>query len=373
MLFQNQRQGSGLTKLVVFLIALLSSVVVQAGNDHAATLQQFDYQAAPIFGFDNIHVYSSDGQSWDTFAGAPVKFAALLNAKVNSQHYIVEWKLFLGYCADNGACLNPQHPILAQEVVAADKVNKWRQITLDMNSVPQQTNPGSFADTVLDLCNEELQPVSGANQNHSFNIGFQTTMGLDTHEPGYISKPDVDFVAHDLIPVRVNCHAYQIDSSELDVPDQTVEPEQVELFLSTFANEYTYPEDKKQCKKGRVLVRVTTDQPGPVDVRLWTLGVDGPDSEFVQAWSSHVGSGEYQAEYVKWVTVSDDAELQAMAEVLNNGQGFGGLQSEWKYLPLECRVDTPDLTTRPDERPTREDVLTASGVDANRGFGSKSR
>ena len=84
------------------------------------------------------------------------------------------------------------------------------------------------------------------------------------------------------------------------------------------------------------------------------MGVDQAGSHLLTGWSSHVGSGTYQAELTKWVSVSSDSQLSAMAEVLNDANGYGGMTSDWKYLDLDCRFGPGDKAPNPTGQPDRE-------------------
>lgn len=89
-------------------------------------------------------------------------------------------------------------------------------------------------------------------------------------------------------------------------------------------------------------VRVTTDREGPVALRLWTDTAGDIDDEYILTWSAEVGSGVYQAEVERWVSVSRTSLLQAMAEVVNPGSA--GPSTPWKQLSLECVTGSNRLT-----------------------------
>ena len=128
------------------------------------------------------------------------------------------------------------------------------------------------------------------------------------------------------------------------------------LFLSTFSNEYTQPDPDTMCKKGRILVRVRTNQAGPVAMRLKKDGDVPADEEFIETWSSHVGSGVYEAEVIKWVSVMQTSDLEAFVEV---NSGYGWLPDGWENIRLECITDTPDFAPNPspDDNPGRDPNL----------------
>jgi hypothetical protein len=86
---------------------------------------------------------------------------------------------------------------------------------------------------------------------------------------------------------------------------------------------------------------VTTEWAGPVAFDLWT-DLDGfIERESIQTWSSDVGSGVYEAEVQRWVSVSETTGLSAMAVV-----DYTGLNTGWESLTLQCETGADDLVGR---------------------------
>jgi hypothetical protein len=81
-------------------------------------------------------------------------------------------------------------------------------------------------------------------------------------------------------------------------------------------------------------VRIGTSKPGGVKFKLWTkVGSEPMQSQFVEAWSSFVSAGKYEAVFTKPISVSKSTSVQAMAEDKTNpiGQSTG-----WKQVSLDC-------------------------------------
>ncbi len=342
-----------LATLALLLIGQSSLATTKGGN-----LDYWSFSVSPVAGSNTINVYSSDGAQWDTLSGPPIKFSNSIIAKMKWRDRITGWALYLGYCEGN-TCLNFPKISGANPYVA--ELGLWEQVTLPMASIPTGLTYTNVGNAILSACNQGLTPSVGALDDQTFNMGIQITAGLETeaHQvfpdppaggaggPGYDSMEAVHYAKHDLLPLSINCHGYDFQSSEFDVEDQIVTSEEVELFLSTFSHAHTQPNAHTTCQKGRALVRVTTDVEGPVDVRLWTLGVNEASSHLLSGWASHVGSGVYQADITKWVTVNSSSTLMAMAEVLNNANGFGGHSTQWKNLDLNCSSGPGDKAIEP--------------------------
>ena len=91
-------------------------------------------------------------------------------------------------------------------------------------------------------------------------------------------------------------------------------------------------------------------------MRLKKDGDVPADEEFIETWSSHVGSGVYEAEVIRCVSVSETSDLDAFVEV---NSGVGWLPEGWESIRLECITDTPDFATNPspDDNPGRDPTV----------------
>lgn len=319
-----------------------------------AKINSMSYTASAINGHDVIHVYSSDGQDWDTISGPPLKFTANMDVDTQWPGYVDSYGVFLGQCVDT-ACA--QNPLLRSMINIYERdFQLSRNVEILMDQIPVSSDQGiaiiPLGDQILNTCNEHQQP-GGPTALYTYDQPIWTSFSVNTRKAiqmpsnpygkGTDSAPWPDFnggdeTRQDTFVAQVECHPYADDFD--DDPNQDFDVEDVELFLSTFSNEVTHPDPDTECRKGRILVRVTTNQAGPVSLRLWTAGVGPLQDEYIQAWSSHVGSGVYQAEVIRWVSVSETSLLESMVEV---DFGFVGLQDGWDDLVLECITDTPDF------------------------------
>ena len=328
----------------------LSAMSSAALAEEDAEIKSIDYTAHIASGFNEVNVYSSDGTEWDMLSGPPIKLNIHAEIETKWPGYVDSWGLFLGACIETNCGSNPN--LHGHTDFNMRDLNKIMVIEIPMDWIPV-SNEGvasiPIGDEILEACND-LSPTA-PTQNHSFTRYLPTTLSANTRKqhwkldqsgsPGFVQTPmdygggDVSQTANTVI--EVNCHAYEEDLG--DVPNDGLQIQDVEMFLSTFSNAFTYPEPDLECQKGRILVRVTTNQAGPVELRLWTQ-TDGPEEfEYIQAWSSHVGSGLYQAEIIRWVETDESVELQAMVETVN---GSAGWTSGWDFLTMHCFHDTGD-------------------------------
>jgi hypothetical protein len=247
-----------------------------------------------------------------------------------------------------------------------------RTFELAMEDIPISDGAGiatvPLGDEILQTCNDNLS-VNGATLLHTFNRAVTTSFSVDTDKRvGGPNPAEVvddhhrsfhigDETRQDSFQVRVRCNPFQ---DNFDVDDDVVGVEDLELFLATFSNAVTHPNAFKTCRQGRVLVRATTDQEGPVALRLFTDVNGVVEEEFILMWSSDVGSGVYEAEVERWVSVSESSLLQAMAQ--DEIGGMVGMSSGWRQLQLACDTGTDDFT---DDNPSPEQPSKGGGLISN--------
>ena len=358
-------------KALIPLTAIVLGTVAGTAAAEEAGIKSITYSTAAVPGFNEINVYSSDGVQWDTFYGPPLKFTAIGAVDTRFPGYVQDMGIFLGYCFNTG-CANYPLLFLRQRLQERDMLLN-RQITAYVEDIPISDDNGiavnPLGDQILSLCNETMGP-SGPVNDHSFGLGVWTSMSVNTRKATQIPHnkfgtgehdhepfPDYDggdATEQDTFVATVNCHAYDDDLD--DVPNQDFYVEDVQLFLSTFSNEYTQPDPDTQCKKGRILVRVRTNQAGPVAMKLKKDGDVPADEEYIETWSSHIGSDVYEAEVIRWVSVVETSDLEAFVEV---NSGYGWLPDGWESKRLECITDTPDFAPNPspDDNPGRDPNL----------------
>jgi hypothetical protein len=234
------------------------------------------------------------------------------------------------------------------------------RVDADLVALGQTTNfTAAERQQVLDLCNTRLGNGAGIHETHNlFYVAPMQLVGFFTSSvpagqadvgtiPGHIGNGSA------LVPVACKGVIQRPDDVAAEQPKE-LKVGGIELFQSTYVGDgnSTSPNAATVCKKGRLLVRLTTNKAGPVQFKLWTKVGDAPMTDkVIDAWASHSGPGQYQAEYDEWVAVTKTTYVQAMAEDRTNqfGQSTG-----WKDITLTCSdvggggfADVPD-TSNPD-------------------------
>jgi hypothetical protein len=357
--------GAGEQLMVKKSTLALSGVVlgamagaVTAAED--ARINSMSYSTQAVYGFDVVNVYSSDGEKWDTLLGPPLKFGALMDVDTRWPGYVTSMGVLNGFCVDAGCA---QNPVIYSEHHINERDLHWgRVLQIDMDDIPITTDSGiatiPLGNEILQACNNHLSS-NGASSLHTFYRNVTTSFSVNTRRsiwpwptesfggdpsevPDGASSDDYydegDETRQAEFQVQVRCNPYILDAYFVPIPAVN----DIEVFLATFSHAITRPDPLRECQQGRVLVRITTEDEGPVAFRLWTDANGLIKDELIETWSAEVGSGVYQAEVERWVSVSETGYLQAMAQVENGG--VSGMSSGWKYMPLECVIGSNELT-----------------------------
>lgn len=317
---------------------IASPILLNANAD----IDHIDYSVQSMPAGNSIDIASSDGVHWDTVISKPLKLSAQMELETGLHGIIYGYGVFFGEC--NGASCSAQ-PLLYEENVLQNDYVANRTIDIPATDVAQLLNEISFGATTYaqelqQHCTNQME--GGGDEVVTLGKVFPTTFTADTgvglgESNGDDGFPGGDANAQDLFGIAVNCLPYK---PGFKAPTPTVSIETVNLYLSTFSHAVTTPSKGKVCKKGRILARIRTDGPGPVEARLRTE-IDGvAETEVIETGASAIGSGVYEAEIVRWVTTDRTVTLDARIEAEN---GNFDIYDGWKSLKLECVVDTPDF------------------------------
>ncbi|WP_156795880.1 hypothetical protein [Bradyrhizobium icense] len=136
------------------------------------------------------------------------------------------------------------------------------------------------------------------------------------------------------VVVPVECEGKHGKADDVVAKEPNFSVKDIHLRFMTSAGHVTSPNAGAKCQMTHARVRVGTSKPGGVKFKLWTkVGNEPMQSQFVEAWSSFVSPGKYEAVFTKKISVSKTTSVQAMAEDKTNpiGQSTG-----WKQVSLDC-------------------------------------
>jgi hypothetical protein len=361
----------GLKKATRAAMACTAFTFILAGAANANEsyrIEEMDFTVQNDFN-PVVNVVSTDNERWDRIEAGEVKFGAHVMARAKSWTDVRRVGLILGQCG--GTDCNGKPRLWSRMPWGREYENQFT-VTFPTSQIPVSSSAGiasvPLGDDIVRRCNASLPPSGGASE-HSFNYLIPATFVVDTTmdraettSTGETTDPkwvgDVDGAVTRSFLIRVVCKPFErkraVDGVAAEQPKE-LKVGDIELFQSTYVGNgnSTRPNAATVCKKGRLLVRLTTNKAGPVQFRLWTKIGDAPMTDkLIDAWASHAGPGKYQAEYDEWVAVNKTTYVQAMAEDRTNaiGQNTG-----WKDITLTCSdvsgggyADVPN-TNNPDD------------------------
>jgi hypothetical protein len=330
--------------VVTATVMTLGSTGAFAIGDGKASLNDYVYDVTSAL--TTMHVSSSDGAKWDTIEDDVLTFFAHMKIDTKWPGEVSFVGVVLGKCPVQSCKVLPilwSKPVFARDFIDQTYISVPTSLltgtTLELSSERQK---------IIDTCNQH-RSAFGATNRHEFQHSLSTTFVADTknswgkiiEEAGHdtLEHPrDIDHEKSGNFTFNVVCKPYTSPpdtSADLQKQEEDeFETADIDLFLSTFANETTQPNPATTCKKGRILVRVNTSTAGPAKFKLWKKVGNGPmTSKVVDVWSSHDGNGGFKAEHTEWVTVSEPTQVQAMAEDMVNSIGE---TTQWKNIMLQC-------------------------------------
>lgn len=312
--------------MTIGLLALMALAAGTAGA-HALTVK-FDENNMG-FGSGPIIVESDNGTSWTTIKPSPLSLPFAIFVGHNENDFGLRYY----------QVLQSNTPIYASgEFITAP--NPYMDTEVSTPGLASTDNFDSITRTnILHACNSRLQ--AGASIHDDQNMFFEVPLTLvATFSPKH--GADFNRIAYGHSRVPLVCKGVPRPGPQR-TPPLTVSG--IELFLSTYQNHTTRPNPATVCKKGRILVRVSTSRPGPVKFRLWTKVGDAPmQDEVIDAVSTAKNEFTFNAEYTKWVSVSKTSYVQAKVEEMVNPIG---LTDGWKDITLQCSDIGGGVTTAP--------------------------
>ena len=293
-----------------------------------------------------LHVTSSDGTKWDNLKSGMLPFSAHMKIDTKWPGSIYRIGVVLGNCSGN-SCMS--FPAIWASTVGKRDYDNHRIFSVHTSLIENAT-PGValVGQNIIDTCNQHLTP-DGATKKHEFQSSLPTTFVADTVKrdlgkviaeadsgPPYEVPGEIDHAKSGSFTFKVVCDPYipSTTAGGLQMEEGDFKVTGIDLFLSTYSDATTQPNPATTCKKGRILVRVTTSKAGAAKFKLWTkVGNAAMTSQVFTEWASFDGNSKYVAEHTEWISVSEPTQVQAMAEDMINSVGQ---QTQWKDIMLPC-------------------------------------
>lgn len=194
--------------------------------------------------------------------------------------------------------------------------------------------------TIIAKCNSKLNEGKGIRESHNVfgGVGVQLITSFLTPSQDVGPLPSGGLGVPDKmngeVSVPVQCAGKAGKADDVAAKEPNFSVKDINLRFMTSAGHVTSPNAATKCQITHARVRIGTSKPGGVKFKLWTkVGSEPMQSQFVEAWSSFVSAGKYEAVFTKPISVSKSTSVQAMAEDKTNpiGQSTG-----WKQVSLDC-------------------------------------
>ncbi len=296
-----------------------------------------------------IRVISTDKKRWNKIVPGPTLFWGQMVVDTKWPGVVNAVAVHLGDCSA-ATCFG--NALLFKETLGNVRdYNRSKNFNFNLANTLNHFPSKSYANQILDRCNQGLVP-SGVNKGPTkgFESSFEmkTTLTVDATDDWILDNTSIEEfgseqdhlyrVTHTVtnkFNVTIVCEPVVLDPVDPVADDSDFYPTKVQAFLSTFKGQVTKPNPATQCKKGRILARVTTSKAGPVKIRLSTkTGNAKPVSEIMNAMSKKRSDGTFSADMIKWISVNKTTKIGANVRDLTNNKN--GKATGWKYLTLQC-------------------------------------
>ena len=328
--------------------ALLQQVQATTFNPDGAKMKSIIFDTKGAYN-QKIRVISTDKKRWNKIVPGSALFWGQMVVDTKWPGQIKAVAVHLGDCSA-ATCFG--NPVLFWENLGDIRYyNRSKNFTFNLANTLQYIPSKNYANQILNRCNQGLVP-SGVNKGPTkgFESTFQmkATLTVDTDKDVFMNGATpievgaegkhLDRVSHTItnkFNVTIVCEPVTLDPVDPVADDTDFYPTKVQAFLSTFKGQVTKPNPATQCKKGRILARVTTSKAGPVKIRLSTkTGNAKPVSKIINAMSKKRSDGTFSADMVKWISVNKTTKIGANVRDLTNNKN--GKATGWKYLTLQC-------------------------------------
>ncbi|MBR0959465.1 hypothetical protein [Bradyrhizobium japonicum] len=296
-----------------------------------------------------LKVVSENGTSWTKIEGSTISLPVKVH--ITSSYPIVNYKVRQLSHPEGMYFVN-----VSPDKKHDDEVNfstTYEGSTDFMTAAEKQA--------VIAACNKKLSEGKGIRESHNTfgSVGVELIASFLTPSkdvgplPSGGLGPTDKHTANVVVPVE--CEGKHGKADDVAAKEPNFSVKDIHLRFMTSAGHVTSPNAGAKCQMTHARVRVGTSKAGGVKFKLWTkVGNEPMQSQFVEAWSSFVSPGKYEAVFTKKISVSKTTSVQAMAEDKTNpiGQSTG-----WKQVSLDCTgaggggfASTPN-PVRPSDRP----------------------
>jgi hypothetical protein len=313
--------------------AALSTIAAMlvAPSAHALKLEDFEIKQVVIGNqYPAIHVkFDHAADNWTVVTDDRVEVNLHYSVKVKASH----------------ALANSRVSLTLDGMDAEDPLNSTN---IDYAETHSDTlvlrKPGSqlveIKKTALDTCKTIRGNGGKPNKEHRIEKLFTANGYVEAYTTAtWFSEG----TAHDdaLVRVDVVCDKdptwhgpLQPSGQGLAVGDRDFKVIKLELFLTTFENQYTTPTPGLRCKKLQVKVRIETSKAGQIGYKIWRQPGESIDRlKFI----SHQDSGPFKGRFVYEDVFVDTFDKTTYQQYMVEAAGYPvGVSTPWKDKNVIC-------------------------------------
>ena len=317
-----------LIKPIAMLVVLAGALATPA---HALKLKDFGI-AQNVVGneYPAIRVkFDRAADNWTIVTGDMVEVSIRYHVEVEATHALANSEVSISLDE-----MSAEEPLTSTNIL----LNETHTGTLRLRKPGNQL--GEIRQTALDICKTIRGNGGKPNKEHRITRLFSAHGHIDAFTTATaFTEKRAD--THKLMRVDVVCEEdptwhgpIQPSGVGLAAADRDFKVIKLELFLTTFENQYTTPSPGLRCKKLQVKVRIETSKAGQLSYKIWRQ--PGDDIERIK-FVSHQASGPFKGRFVHEETFVDTFNQTTYAQYMVETAGSPvGVSTPWKDKHIIC-------------------------------------
>jgi hypothetical protein len=308
------------------------AAVLLAPGAHALSLEDFEIrQSINDNQYPAIRVkFDRTADNWTVVTDDMVDVRILYTVRIKATHALVNSKV----------------RVTLDGMQAEDPLNsstsEYKEIHTDTLRLRKPGSQlGEIRQTALDICKTIRGNGGKPNKEHRISRMFSAHGHIDatSTSPAFYASDQAD--ANKLMRVDVVCledpawhEPLQPSGVGLGAADRDFKVVKLDLFLTTFENQYTTPSPGLRCKKLQVKVRIETNEAGQLSYKIWRQ--PGQSMDRVK-YINHQTSGPFKGRFVHEEVFVDTFDKTTYQQYMVETAGSPvGVSTPWKEKHIIC-------------------------------------
>jgi hypothetical protein len=315
-------------KLIAMLVVMAGALATPA---HALKLKDFSItQSVTGDEYPAIRVkFDRAADNWTIVTGDMVEVRIWYQVEVEATHALANSEVRISLDG-----MSAEEPLTSTNI----NLNELHAGTLRLRKPGNQL--GEIKQTALDICKTIRGNGGKPNKEHRITRLFSAHGHIDAYTTAtWFTDETAD--TDKLMRVDVVCEKdptwhgpLQPSGVGLAAEERDFKVLKVDLFLTTFENQYTTPSAGLRCKKLQVKVRIETSKAGQLGYKIWRQPGDEIDRvKFI----SHQASGPFKGRFVHEEVFVDTFNETTYAQYMVETAGSPvGVSTPWKDKHIIC-------------------------------------